>query len=315
MKYNYKFKSKTFVLIGGIISFLLVSCSSYQDIANDDDGIYVNDNSVVEKKVSVKDNTKYYEDYFSEPVVDFGQVVEEEVFTDVESYSSQGVTSPNKAVTIESYSAWEDADDSVTINVYNSQPYYNTYYNPYWRPYNSFYYTGWGFCSPVWGGAYYNYGYYGNPYFNYGYYGNPYYNNYGYRNVGYANSNRGYASNNYYNRRGGSYYGRNESLRASNFRRNTSSNVATNYRGSSFRRTNTSSNVRSRSTPRTSPRSTPRTSPRSTPRTSPRSTPGTSPRSTPRTSPRSTPRTSPRSAPRTSPRSAPRSSSSRRGRG
>ena len=319
MKDNYQIKSKIFLLVSGLTTLLLASCSSYPSTAYDDDGIYGNSNSnavpvVVTKNVVVKQNTKYYEDYFSNPLTDFGQngeiLEEQEVFTDVDSYSSQPVSVQNNSVVVESYGAWEDADDNVTINVYNTQPYYNSF----WRPYNNFYYSGWGFCPPIWGVGYYNNGYFGNPYVNYGYYGNPFFNNnyYGYRNIGYARGRRGYAyNNNYYYGRNGNYYARGRNVNSTNFRNNRRRNSLYNSKTSQFRRSAQGSASRprntSRATTKTSQRSTPKISPRTTPRSSNRKSLRTTPRITPRTSPKTSPRVTPRRAPRATPRSSSRS--------
>ena len=320
MKDNYQFKGKMLVLVGGFASILLASCGTYQAATYDDDGIYNSNKPVIasNETVVVKDNanSKYYEEYFGKTVTDYGDIVDDEVFTDVDNYSSQTVVEQETEVATESYSAWEDAGDNVTINVYNSSPYYNSYWRPY-NYWNSYHYSSWYYCPPSWGWSNNFYGYYGNPYNHYGYYGNPYYyNNYGYPYNGYRNTSyahgrrRGYASN--------SYYGRNANRRGVNLRNSRSRTPRTTPRviPRSIPRSTPRSAPRTapRSTPRSTPRSAPRTAPRSTPRSTPRSAPRTAPRSTPRSTPRSAPRTAPRSTPRSTPRSAPRSSSSRRGR-
>jgi len=328
MKDNYQFKSKMLVLVGGLASILLASCGTYQAATYDDDGIYSSDKPVLvsNETVVVKDNAnaKYYEEYFGKTVTDYGEIVDDEVFTDVDSYSSQTVVEQDTEVATESYSAWEDADDNITINVYNSSPYYYSYWRPY-NYWNSYHYNSWYYCPPSWGWSYNYYGYYGNPYNSYGYYGNSYYNNYGYPYYGYRNVNyahgrrRGYASN--------SYYGRNANRRGVNLRGSRRSSAIVAPRStprvrprSITPRSTPKVRPRSttpRSTPRvrprsTTPRSTPRATPRSTPRSTPRYTPRSTPRSTPRATPRSTPRSTPRAAPRSTSRSTPRSSSSRR---
>jgi hypothetical protein len=308
---------------------LFFSCGSYQLSTYDDDGIYnnVNTRNVVKKQVTTKEvpvnnNVKYYEKIFSDPFIDYGQNNnEQDVFTDVDSYSTQS-TGTNTTTAIESYGAWEDADDNVTINVYTSpEPFFYNYWGPY-NYWNNFYNTGWGFYGANW-----CWPYYGNPYVTNGY---PYYNGYRYRNYGYAYGRRGYAVNSYYGRN--TYNRRNAYTNNVNFRRNNGrygANRSYPFRVNSESRTrNTNATPRvsprssPRSTPRVSPRSSPRSTPRVSPRSSPRSTPRVSPRSSPRSTPRSTPRVSPRSSPRSTPRSTPRvsprstsRSSSRRGRG
>jgi len=320
MKDNYQFKNKMLVLIGGLTSILLASCGTYQAATYEDDGIYSSDQRTIasNETVVVKNNAnaKYYEEYFGKTVTDYGEIVDDEVFTDVDNYSSQNVVTQDAEVAVESYSAWEDADDNITINVYNTRPYYYSYWRPY-NYWNDYYYNGWSFCGPLWGWSnnyYWHHGYYGN----YGYYGNPYYyNNYGNRHTRYANGRRrGYASN--------AYYGRNISRRGVAARRTTGRAIIPRSTPRATPRSVPRSTPRAtprsvprntpRATPRSVPRSTPRATPRSVPRSTPRATPRRTPRSTPRATPRSMPRSTPRSAPRTTPRSTPRSSSSRRGR-
>lgn len=328
MKDIYQMKNKALLFFSGLTSILLVSCGSYQAATYEDDGIYSSEAPqkrtvvVVEKPNS--ENSKYYEEYFGRTVTDYGEIVEDEIFTDVDNYSSQEVVEQDAEVARESYAAWEDAGDNVTVNVYNTQPYYNSFYRPYnnWGGYyyggwNNYYggwnnyYNAWPFCGLSWGwGSYYN---------NYGYYGHPYYyNNYGYygrRNYAYVNGprRRGYASN--------YYSGRNSNRRGTMTRRGITprsvSPRGTTPRSVTPRGTRPRS-VAPRSTPRSTPRSvTPRSTPRSAPRSvRPRSTPRSAPRSVaPRSTPRSAPRSvAPRSTPRSTPRSSSRSFSSRRGR-
>ena len=185
MKDFYPFKNRTSVFIASILGLLLVSCGTYQPTSYDDDGIYNSQERViVTNDVTPEENnsTKYYEDYFSKNVNEYGEIEdnhEAESFTDVENYSSQ-----NNNEAAESYSSWEDSNDNVTINVYNTSPfYYDSYYRPfnYWnRRYLGFNY-GYadfycGFNSPYSYGGFYN-NYYGyNPYY-YGYNQPYYYNN------------------------------------------------------------------------------------------------------------------------------------------
>ena len=206
MKDIYQLKNKALLFFSGLMSVLLVSCGSYQTATYDDDGIYSTETPETKTVVVVEktnaENSKYYEEYFGRTVTDYGEIVEDEVFTDVDSYSSQDVVEQDTEVARESYSAWEDAGDNVTINVYNTRPYYS-YYRPY-NYWNNYYYNDWAFggFSWGWGSHYHNYGYYG---YNYGYpyyYNSPYYYNYGYygrRNYAYVNGprRRGYASNYY----------------------------------------------------------------------------------------------------------------------
>ena len=268
MNDNCKIENKFSIILALFIGCFLISCGSYQLTNYDDDGIYSNDNTrdVVTRQVETKggatgNNFKYYENIFSRPVIDYGQNNnEQDVFTDIESYNSQSTNDYGN--TIESYGAWEDASDNVTINVYtNPEPLFYNYWGSY-NYWNNFYYTGWGFYGANWGWPYY-----GNPYLNYGY---PYYNGNRYRNYGYAYGKRGHAINSYYGRN--TYNRRNVYINNVNFRRNNGRYGAN--RGYPFRVNSKSrtriTNTKPKVSPRSSPRSTPRVSPRSTSRSSSR---------------------------------------------
>ena len=307
-KYTF-IKAKTVTLVT-LLALFLSSCGSYQYVGSTSDGIYGEDESkgytvIEDAPETTEASSDYYSNYFREKGLDAEEVTEEEeVFTDVDSYSS------NTEQQVTNNSGWGEGSSNVTINVYNNgwnnwgwnSPYYGRYGWNNWG-YNSWGYqnigwNNWGWSNWGWNNNWNHYGWnnwgwnggfyngWNNPY--YSYYGNGYYN--GYR--------RGYAYNN--SRRG--------SYRSSYLGKNAYSS-----RSRLGTKTPRTSKPRVKNTPRTRPRAnSPRTS---QPRTKPRAVkPRRSPRaSSPRTS---TPRSSsPRSysTPRSSsPRSysTPRSSSS-----
>ncbi|MGB0895716.1 MAG: hypothetical protein ACPGU9_06360 [Flavobacteriaceae bacterium] len=304
MKDIYQLRHKIALFSAVVTSMMLGACGSYQAATYDDDGIYSSEPSqdtskVVVVKEPASNNSKYYEEYFGRTVTDYGDIVEDDVFTDVDNYSSQAVVEHSTEVTNQSYGAWEDAGDNVTINVYNTRPYYYSFYRPY-NYWDRYYYNDWAFCDWSWGwGGYYN-SWYGYPY----YYNRPfYYGYYGRRNYGYVYGPR--------NRR----YAANYSGRYLDRRRITSPRprtVTPRPRATTPRPRTVTPRTTAPRPHATTPR--PRTvTPR--PRTSAPRPRATTPR--PRTvTPRprvSTPR--PRVTPRSAPRSTPRSSSSRSRRG
>ena len=221
MRDNYQFKNKILILAAGLTGILLVSCGSSRS-AYDDDGIYGSEPERTVAVVETQNNSAYYKNYFDNAGSDYDIVEEEEVFTDVEEYSSQRAVEQEPEQATEKqysvgYSSWEDSGDNVTINVYNNRPFYNNWWNrPYWNTgWNGGWYGGWNvgwygrpYVGVSWGWGWNNYcptwysGYYGPGYYGGGYYynGYPYY-----RNTAFINSRRtayrsGFGNRGYYNR-------------------------------------------------------------------------------------------------------------------
>ncbi len=187
MKKNITSQSKTYLFyILGMLLFTFTSCSTYKTTSSDDDGIYTSDTQVVTNK-NTNSKADKYEKYFKSKA-DKINIEEDEVFTDVDGYSSD-VDEDEEALERDAddfdyhQNSWEDTNE-VTVNVYNYggyYPYRNWYYNYYNPYYYSPYYSSWYFgYTPWYYGGYYNswYGYY-SPYYN-SYYNNVYYNNYVY---------------------------------------------------------------------------------------------------------------------------------------
>jgi len=205
------------------MALALTSCGSYQYVGQNSDGIYGEDNRQVQATPEKQQETtgnEYYKNYFKEKSLEMeAESQGNEVFVDVDSY--QGNYSDEN--TEESYGAWGENGNEVTINVYenNGWGFYNNWNRPFWG-WNRW---GWNRNFVGWNGGFWNGGFYNSfwcpPYYGYGFangfgYGYPY--NYGYygRNNGYG---RGLAYNN--TRRGGL------SRTTLNRRNNTSSRVRT----------------------------------------------------------------------------------------
>jgi hypothetical protein len=207
MKTNYFSSSKStsiFYLILGF-SMLMVSCGSYRNSTYyDRDGIYGSEDN--ENKRPEK-NVDKYKDYFSSLREKNEQ---EQVFTDVENYSSiQDTTYSNSEKTTSNYSGWGNNQQPINVTIYDNNWGWNNYgYNSNWNygwnwnlGWNSWYGPnvgygwgwnnwydpnmgmGWGWNN--WYGPNIGYGWgwnnWYNPYYGYnGYYGNPY--NYSYSN-------------------------------------------------------------------------------------------------------------------------------------
>ena len=198
MKTNYFSSAKStsiFYLILGF-SLLMVSCGSYKSSTYyDRDGIYGSDEN--ENKTTEK-NVDKYKDYYSTLREKNEQ---EQVFTDVENYSSIQDSVNNQTGTEKSnFSGWGNNQQPINITIYDNNWGWNNYgYNSYWNNgwnwnlgWNSWYGTsigygwgwnnwygpnmgiGWGWNN--WYGPNIGYGWgfnnFYNPYYGYnGYYG------------------------------------------------------------------------------------------------------------------------------------------------
>ena len=166
------------------------------------DSSYPDNNDYQEAVVDAENNSKsnnYYKNYFREKSLEYDNMANGEVFTDIDDYQSASVENDTIDNNYQGYAGWGQNNSSISINVYPSYGYYNywwnrPYYNNYWgyNGWNTWGYYDW--YTPYYYGGYYNSWAYYNPY-RYYYYGNPYY--YG----GYY----GYYGNHVYSRRGLSY--------------------------------------------------------------------------------------------------------------
>jgi len=208
------------------LGLFLVSCGSYQQASYyDNDGIYTDDNPArtteqrypqTQRRVVPEDNN-VYGNYFGQKADEYEQILESEIFTDIDSYTGveQDSLNPEEEPeyyydpnnTYQGYAGWGDNATSVTVNVYDNWGWgglgfglgYPWYYNSYWGWGNPWHYSHgyWGWNSLAWGwGGYYWGGYYGYPYYGHGYYGYPYYRYgrggyYGYGGYAYNRSRRG----------------------------------------------------------------------------------------------------------------------------
>ncbi len=183
-----RIRTATLIAISGI---LVVSCGSYQQASYyDNDGIYEDDNvRVVERAPQqVKKNKEHdqYSDYFGQKADEYGEILDSEVFTDVDSYSSESEYDSipqkgeltdyyNSENNYDGYGGWGDNATDVSINIYGGIGY--GYASPWF--YNSWNYWGYGgYYNPWYRG--YGYGYHGyNPWrygYGYGYGWGGYYN-------------------------------------------------------------------------------------------------------------------------------------------
>ena len=226
-------KYRTFMLLS-IIGSLAASCGSYQSASYyDNDGIYANGNEVsVERptRTPQKNNTERsstYSNYFGQQA----ELLDGEIFTDVDSYSStvendsiqesQLTDYYDNANDYSGYAAWGDNTTDVYVNfhdynygwagwgwgspwLWNNWGWGGGFYNGWgygYRPFWGYRYSPWG-----WGGfgyaGYYPYGGFGWGWGGYATWCPPYgyyngYNNYGYgrRDYVYNSSRRGYNTN------------------------------------------------------------------------------------------------------------------------
>lgn len=219
MELYYTLRNKLSLLLAPMAVFALVSCGSYQYSGYEADGIYGESRpGILEQpeqeatEVRPNSNNSYYKNLFSEQSEMVGEVLESDVFTDVDSYSSNDRYENYSEIGgdvayVGGNAPWGQDPDTYTVNIYNNGfyggfyspwrygygfgfPYYGGWYDPYW-PGNF-----WGGYGPyAYGGSRWNIGFGLNFGFGFGHrygyggfgpYYNPYYPHY-YNNYDYYN--------------------------------------------------------------------------------------------------------------------------------
>lgn len=201
-----------------LLGLFAVSCGSYQSASYyDNDGIYssrTEENGRVQvieqpNRQQAKAQQNNYGDYFGQKADEYGEILESEVFTDIDGYygNSEG-DSLNVNTDIDAYganndyrgyAAWGDNPTNVNINIYDNWGYggFNYYWGSPWfysGYYGHYYPWRWGFYGYP-GYGYYNWGWGGYGYvYGWGHHYRPYYYNHYYR-PGYNYYNRNYAYN------------------------------------------------------------------------------------------------------------------------
>jgi len=204
MELYYTFKNRLSLLLAPMALFALVSCGSYQYSGYEADGIYgesrpgiweqPNQNQET-TEVRPNSNNSYYKDLFAQQSEMVGEVLESEVFTDVDSYTSNdGYENYSEVGGDVAYvggnAPWGEDPDTYTVNIYNNGFYGNRFYGGFYSPWNYGYAYGRGFgfpyggwYDPYWGGGYGGYAYGGSGWnigfgFGHGRYHYPFYNSY-----------------------------------------------------------------------------------------------------------------------------------------
>ncbi len=210
------------------LAALAVSCGSYQQASYyDNDGIYggSNDRVNVERVQTRPTQNKRqkeedrYAAYFSQKAQQYDEILDGEIFTDIDSYTSNGANDSISGAPLTDYynspndysgnGAWGDNPSSVTVNIYDNG--WNNWggggfwgWNDPWL-WNNWGWNNWGWGGYGWGWNRWNnwgWGGYGWGWNNWGWGGYawcpPYgYNSfYGNRNFAYSPSRRGYYARN-----------------------------------------------------------------------------------------------------------------------
>lgn len=294
---NYTLPKKAILMVVPMFLLLLASCGSYQ-YSGYEDGIYGDSQRqpTTSKEQSQYANNQdqgnsYYKNLFSEKSEIYGQMADDIVFTDVESYSSAEAAEDeiyyeDQQAYVGGRAPWGEDPDQYTINIYNTG-FYGGLYNPYrwnrygygygygyggywnnpyfWDPFYGPGYWGGGLAygyGPTWGwGTHFGYGFsfgyggYYNPYWRRGYAYNRYYNNYynnRYNDVAY-NSGRRASYSDYSNRRENASGLRTNESSYSRSIRNIRSNQNSSRSRSYTRSRDNNSNIYSRSNRRSEP--------------------------------------------------------------
>jgi len=261
-----------------VLALVLNSCSSYQTAMTDNDGIYDSGESPKTTKIAknqkeapdTSNETKpvsalKYENYFKNKAAKI-KIETDEIFTDVDSYSSNDTDEELLDKDVTDFSAndpaWEESGETV-VNVYNYpsyrpylgwnrpyRPYYSGLYigiNPWWNIGYEYYLTGYDYYNPYYYSPYYYGGFYGNYYGNY--YNPYYYNPYPYHNYHYGRRN---TSRNYTTNRSGVRRNIRRSQNHNSTGTSTRNTIRSNTRSNNVRSSNTRSqhNYPRRNTPR-----------------------------------------------------------------
>ncbi len=222
------------ILWATLLGSFLVSCGSYQQASYyDNDGIYTKGEkrTVVERPTQQvetveKESDGIYGDYFGQRADQIDDIMENEIFTDVDEYyggvENDSILGEQEYADMGNdyagFGGWGDNASRVEINVYPdygwggfggwNSPFFGGlgwgglygglggWYNPWWGPrfYSPWWYGGgfgWGYAG--WGYGGWGYGGWGYGGFGYGGYGYGYHPYYGYNNrYSYNRSRRGY---------------------------------------------------------------------------------------------------------------------------
>jgi len=274
------------------LSAILASCGSYQQASYyDNDGIYADRTEQVRvtqqpRASQPAPKQDAFGEYFDQKANEYGEILESEVFTDVDGYYSdvendslmndQSFQYNGNNNDYNGYAAWGDNPTNVNINVYDNNwgwagdpfgwgysGFYGGFYGGYYGYYNPWRWNryGYGWNNWGWGGyGYYGWGSYYHPYYYSPYYYRPYrHYPYYYSRSRYGNNlyNRSYAYN--ASRRG--TYNSRSSLNSTALRGRSNQNTTTRQSTSRYRSTPSRSNVnRSNTTSRYSRSSTGTTS-------------------------------------------------------
>lgn len=239
MIFRHLFIKKYQMAFVGLAGLAMTACGTYQQVSYyDNDGIY-NTGSVMRvathesapaRAQEQHNQNDFYKDYFGERAQELDQVLEGEIFTDIDSYTSLDSLSvaqdsllgnPADYLAYENeyqqYPAWGDRGGNVSVNIYggnigmgwNDPWLWNGWgYNAWYRPWRSFGWNGWGWGYGGFYDPWFGNGWIGNGWYGYGfapfygnYYGYPYrnwgYPNFGFRNYayGYTRGRRGFSTN------------------------------------------------------------------------------------------------------------------------
>ena len=140
-----------------VLPLFVISCGSYQQASYyDNDGIYSNGGTRTVERQPQRTNshqqqqeTDTYSDYFGQKANQYDEILEGEIFTDVDSYSSNVVNDGinqdqltdyyNNSNDYQGFGGWGDNASNVSINIYD----------------NGWNNLGWGWNDPwLWGGGF-----------------------------------------------------------------------------------------------------------------------------------------------------------------
>jgi hypothetical protein len=140
--YIKKRKINQFVLFA-VCTLIFTACGSYQNVSSND-GIYGEETENFRKEnkqvivIDEKEREVYEKDYFTKSLDNLQRIENEEIFTDVDNYSSNEGFDENYNEDFNSNQPWGYEDNNVFVDI-------NINRDPFWGGFNHW---GWGFNNP-----------------------------------------------------------------------------------------------------------------------------------------------------------------------
>ena len=146
MKLHIKKRKVNQFVLFAVCTLIFTACGSYQNVSSND-GIYGEEIETFRKEnkqvivIDEKEREVYEKDYFTKSLDNLQRIENEEIFTDVDNYSSNEGFDENYNEDFNSNQPWGYEDNNVFVDI-------NINRDPFWGGFNHW---GWGFNNFGWG--------------------------------------------------------------------------------------------------------------------------------------------------------------------